>query len=145
MVIFRGCAVRPWSVVTRTRRRFSSSAFACVGYNCFLRSRKVPISACGSRLSLGRFPARGRVLHAPSPAIVSCKCLHSGFLFVFVSVCVCVCCIFLLVITVYRWVASSNQVFLVLWVEILHFCSLRHPSGSVSRLWALNLFLVPCL
>jgi hypothetical protein len=66
-----------------------------------------------------------------------------------VSVCVfvfvCVCYIFLLVITVYCLVAASNQVFLVLWVEILHLCSLRRPSGSVSRLWALNLFLVPCL
>jgi hypothetical protein len=57
---------------------------------------------------------------------------------------VCVCCIFLLVFTVYRLVAASNQVFLVLWVEILYLCSLRRPSGSVSRLWALNLFLVPC-
>jgi hypothetical protein len=62
-----------------------------------------------------------------------------------VSVCVCVCCIFLLIITVYHLVTASNQVFLVLWVEILHLCSLRRPSGSVSRLWALNLFLVPCL
>jgi hypothetical protein len=91
MVIFRGCAVRPWSVVTRTRRRFSSYAFACVGYNCSLQSRKMLISACGSRLLPGRFPARGRVLHAPSPAVVSCRCLLSGFLFVFVSVCVDVC------------------------------------------------------
>jgi hypothetical protein len=45
------------------------------------------------------------------------------FLFLLVFV-----CIFQLVFTVYQWVAASNQVFLVLWAEILHLCSLRWPS-----------------
>jgi hypothetical protein len=60
------------------------------------------------------------------------------FLFLLVFV-----CIFQLVFTIYQWVAASNQVFLVLWAEILHLCSLRWPSGLLLAFVRLDLLLVP--
>ncbi|XP_062148714.1 F-box protein At5g07610-like [Alnus glutinosa] len=58
----------------------------------------------------------------------------------------------ILVITVYRWVAASNQVFLVLWAEILHLCSLQRPFdlflafGRLICYWCLdcNVFFPGC-
>jgi hypothetical protein len=118
---FRGCAVRPWSVVTRTRRCFSSYAFACVGYNCFS-----PVSEDADlslwRLSVAwKVPGEGACF---TRAVSSLRFLPVSA--VWVSVCICSVCVS---VVVYLYIPACNHSlpvgscfkpgFLVLWAEIL--------------------------
>jgi hypothetical protein len=88
MVIFRGCAVRPWSVVTRTRRRFSSYAFACVGYNCFSPVLEDADLSLWKSSVAWKVPGEGACF---TRAVSSLRFLPVSAVWVSVCICFCLC------------------------------------------------------